>query len=129
MTKRDTLVVDPLALPNSSDRLRYIVSPSEDRSLTGSSYKDRPIVKNKQELAKYNIKGQEVYIPPLVIRYRIAYNIEYKTYIGFLFSTITSISIAINIYKAIIYIVYIYIDPSSNINYLTPGLLLVPFYS
>ena len=50
-------------------------------------------------------------------------------YIGFLFSTITSTSIAIDIYEAIIYIVYIYIDPSSNINYLTPGLLLVSFYS
>ena len=29
--------------------------------------KDQPVVKNKQELAKYSIKGQEVYIPPLVI--------------------------------------------------------------
>ena len=91
--------------------------------------KDRPIVKNKQELAKYSIKGQEVYIPPLVIRYRIAYDVKYKIYIGFLFSTIASTSIAVDIYKAIIYIVYIYIDPSSNINYLTPGLLLAPFYS
>ena len=50
-------------------------------------------------------------------------------YVGFLFSTIASISIAVDIYEAIIYIVYIYIDPSSNINYLTPSLLLVPFYS
>ena len=38
MIERDTLVVDPLALPNSLDRLYYIVGPSEDRSLTGSSY-------------------------------------------------------------------------------------------
>ena len=50
-------------------------------------------------------------------------------YVGFFFSTIASISVAIDVYKAIIYIVYIYIDPSSNINYLTPSLLLVPFYS
>ena len=38
LTKRDTFVVDPLALPNLLDRLRYIVSPLEDRSLTGSLY-------------------------------------------------------------------------------------------
>ena len=50
-------------------------------------------------------------------------------YIGFLFSTIASTSIAVDIYEAIMYVVYIYIDPSSNINYLTPGLLLAPFYS
>ena len=91
--------------------------------------KDRPVVKNKQELAKYSIKGQEVYIPPLVIQYKIAYDVEYEIYIGFLFSTIAGTSIAVDIYKAIIYTVYIYVDPSSNINYLTPSLLLVPFYS
>ena len=32
LTERDTLVVDLLALPNSSDRLCYIVGPSEDKS-------------------------------------------------------------------------------------------------
>ena len=31
LTKRDTLVVDPLALPNSLDRLRYI-GPLKDKS-------------------------------------------------------------------------------------------------
>ena len=32
LTERDILVADPLALPNSSDRLCYIVGPSEDKS-------------------------------------------------------------------------------------------------
>ena len=38
MTERDTLVIDPLALPNLLDRLCYIVGPLEDRSLTGLLY-------------------------------------------------------------------------------------------
>ena len=90
--------------------------------------KDRPTIKNKKELAKYSVKDNKVYIPPLVVQYRIAYDIKYKTYISFLFSTIASINVAIDVYKAIISIVYIYIDPISNINYLTPSLLLAPYY-
>ena len=38
MTKRDTLVVDLLALPNLLDRLYYIISPLEERSLIGLLY-------------------------------------------------------------------------------------------
>ena len=96
---------------------------------TRRAAEDRPVVKNKQELAKYGMKGQEIHVPPLVVRYGIAYDVEYKTYVGFLFSTIAGTSIAVDVYEAMMCAVYAHVDPSSNINYLTPGLLLAPFHS